>query len=129
MALTGFTSRMGLGQGRLKTSKASSGEYAFVLGDIEPGRFFELAPGDYSQVTQEVDVTGVNLVRVLLRLRVPVGTPSQLAWEASVLVDGVKQARMRALPGHERLVTDLAANVSKLAGVHIIGVQLELVAK
>jgi hypothetical protein len=31
-------------------------------------------------------------------------------------------------PGSERLVTDLAANVSKLSGMHIIGVRLELVA-
>lgn len=48
MALTAFTSRLGRGQGRLATPKATVGEYAFVLGDAEPGRLFELAPGDRS---------------------------------------------------------------------------------
>ena len=36
-------------------------------------------------------------------------------------------ARMRARPGRERFVTDLAANVSKLSGTHVVGVRLELV--
>ena len=33
MALTAFTSRLGRGQGRLLTSKATGGDYAFVLGE------------------------------------------------------------------------------------------------
>jgi hypothetical protein len=53
--------------------------------------------------------------------------PAGLAWEASVVVDGMKYASLRSRPGRERTVTDLAANVSKLAGVHVIGVRLELV--
>ena len=44
MALTAFTSRLGIGQGRIQTAKATAGEYAFVLGDAEPGRLFELGP-------------------------------------------------------------------------------------
>ena len=39
MGLTAFTSRLGRGQGRLLTSKATGGDYAFVLGEEEPGRF------------------------------------------------------------------------------------------
>ena len=127
MALTAFTSRLGRGQGRLATPKATGGEYAFVLGDAEDGRLFELAPGDHAEVTQQTDLTGVMLLRALLRLRVPASTPPGLAWEASILVDGTKLAAMRAKPGRERLVTDLAANVSKLWGLHTIGVRLELV--
>lgn len=127
MALTAFTSRIGRGQGRLATPKATGGEYAFVLGDDEAGRLFELEPDDHAEVTQQTDLTGVMLVRALLRLRVPASTPAGLAWEASILVDGTKLARMQARPGRERLVTDLAANVSKLSGLHTIGVRLELV--
>ena len=127
MALTAFTSRMGQGQGRLATPLATSGDYAFVLGDVEPGRLFELAPGDWAEVTQSTDVTGVKLLRALLRLRVPSSTPAGLAWEASLVVDGAKYASVRARPGRERLVTDMAANVSKLSGVHTVGVRLELV--
>lgn len=127
MALSAFTSRLGRGQGRLLTSEATAGTYAFVLGEVELGRFFELAPGDHAEVTQSTDLTGVKLVRALLRLRVPASTPPGLAWEASIIVDGTKFARMRTRPGRERLVTDLAANVSKIGGVHTVGVRLELV--
>ncbi len=95
MALTAFTSRLGLGQGRLITPKATGGDYAFVLGDDEARRFFELAPGDHAEVTQETDLTGVMLVRALLRLRVPASTPAGRAWEASIVVDGTKLACRR----------------------------------
>ncbi|MCP3167333.1 hypothetical protein [Myxococcus qinghaiensis] len=129
MALTAFTSRLGLGQGRIRPQRGTpaSGEYLFVLGDEEPGRRFELAPGDFAEVTQAVDVTSVDLVRAALRLRVPSAAPAGLAWEASLVVDNVKYARCLGRPGRERLLGDMAANVSKLSGVHTVGVRLELV--
>jgi len=129
MALTAFTSRLGLGQGRIRPSHAptQAGELVFVLGDDEPGRFFELAAGDHAEVTQSVDLTGAALVRAVLRLRVPKTLPAGLAWEAAIVVDGVSFARARSGRGRERVITDLAANVSKLAGVHAVGVRLELV--
>ncbi len=127
MALTAFASRLGTSQGRIQTLEASTGEYAFVLGDAEAGRFFELAPGDRVEVTQAVDVTGMDFVRASLRLRVPASTPSGLGWNASLTVDGMRVAGMSAKRGRERLATDLVANVSKLAGVHSVGVRLELV--
>jgi hypothetical protein len=126
MALTAFTSRLGRGQGRLATSKATGGDYAFVLGEDEPGRLFELGPGDHAEVTQSTDLTGVKLVRALLRLRVPASTPG-------ARVGGLHRRRRHEARAHareagrERLVTDLAANVSKLSGVHTVGVRLELV--
>lgn len=130
MALTAFTSRLGQGQGRIRPVNAApiSGDYLFALGEDEPGRFFELAPGDHAEVMQAVDLTGVALVRAQLRLRVPASLPLGLAWEAALVVDGAKYARVQSRPGRERLVTDLAANVSKLSGVHTIGVRLELIA-
>lgn len=128
MALTAFTSRLGLGQGRLATPLAASGGYAFVLGDLEPGRFFELAVGDHVDLTQTTDLTALKLLRATLRLRVPAGLPPGLAWEAALVVDGVPLARARTRPGRERVLTDLAANVSKLAGPHTVGVRLSLVA-
>jgi hypothetical protein len=119
MELTAFTSRLGTGQGRL-------GPGVFVLGDDEPGRFFELEVGDRVEVSQSVDLTGVTLVRSAMRLR-PERLPTGFAWEASLVVDGVKYASVRSRADGERTVTDLAANVSKLAGVHVIGVRLEIV--
>ncbi|MBN2197510.1 MAG: hypothetical protein JW751_32325 [Polyangiaceae bacterium] len=127
MALTAFTSRLSAGQGRVRTANATAGEYAFVLGDVEPGRLFDLALGDHAEVTQAVDVTGIDFVRVSLRFRVPANTPSGLGWEAAIIVDGAKLARLRTRPGRERSMMDLAGNVSKLSGTHTVGVRLELV--
>lgn len=127
MELTAFESRLGLRQGRVQQAEAPSGEYVFVLGDDEAGRIFELAPGDRAEVVQETDLTGVDLLRAHLRLRVPASLPADLAWEVSIVVGGVKHARATCAPGREREITDLAANVSKIAGLHDVGVRLELV--
>jgi len=59
-------------------------------------------------------------------MRVPPGLPESFAWETSLIVDGAKHARATCAAGREREITDLAANVSKLAGTHEIGVRLEL---
>jgi hypothetical protein len=120
MELTAFTSRLGEGQGWL-------GPGVFILGDDEALRLFELAPGDYVEVTQPVDLTHVSLVLSAMTLRVPASLPAGVAWEASLVVDGVQSAAFRGTPGRERAVSDLAANVSKLTGVHVVGVRLQLV--
>ena len=129
MELDAFRSRLGTGQGRLQPAgaEAPSGEYVFVLGEDEAGRLFELAPGDHAEVVQDTDLTDVDLVRAHLRLRVPADLPEGLGWEVSMVVDGAKLARATCRPGRERELTDLAANVSKVVGVHQVGVRLELV--
>ena len=127
--LDAFRSRLGAGQGRIEPSGASpaSGDYSLVLGEDEAGRIFELVAGDHAEVVQTTDVTNIDLIRAQLRLRVPDGTPANLGWEVSMIVDGVKHGRATCRRGRARKITDLAANVSKLAGVHRVGVRLELV--
>lgn len=123
MELDAFTARLGVTQGRLITSDGVE----FVLGDVEEGRFAELALGDRVDVTQDLDVTGVALVRVALTLRAPKSLPPELAWEASVIVDGEKRTAVRCSAGRTKHTSELAANVSKLTGMHRVGVRLELV--
>ena len=127
MALTAFTSRLGISQGRLPTKDAPDGGFVLVLGDLEPGHVAELAPGDYVEVSQITDLTGVVLARVWLRLWVPENTPQNLAWEVSIVVDGIQRASARGRPGRIRELTDLAANTSKMAGMHTVAVRLQLV--
>jgi len=124
MELDAFTARLGLGQGRIVTSDSTS---VFVLGDLEAGRVAELAVGDHVEVMQPLDVTGIALVRADLVLRAPSPLPPGLAWEVSIVVHGGKRAKARFPSRGERRVRDLAANVSKLTGVHTVGVRLELV--
>ena len=124
MELDAFTRRLGEGQGRVV---APDGSASFVLGDVEPGWWAELAVGDHIEATQDLDVTGVALVRAIVSLRAPASLPPAFAWEAAIVVDGVKRASIRCTAGRTKRSTDLAANVSKLAGVHSVGVRLELV--
>ncbi len=123
MELDAFTNRLGLGQGRLP---APSGTFEFVLGDVEPGRWAALVVGDRVGLTQQANLTEVHLVRVRATLRVPASLPATLAWEASILVDGVKVASATCPRGRARQITDLVANVSRLDGLHTLEVRLEL---
>lgn len=128
MELDAFTSRLGLGQGRIRPLNAPvpSGDNVFVLGEDEPGRFFDLEPGDHAEVAQQTDLTDVDLVRAALRLRVPKTLPTSLGWEVAILLDGTKVATATCNPGCTRVMSDLAANVSKLSGLHTVAVRLEL---
>ena len=98
-----------------------------MLGDLEPGRLFDLLQGDYAEVVQATDLTGVTLIRARGSISVPAGLPSNLAWEASILVDGTKLAWATCGAGRSRELTDLAANVPKLSGLHEVAVRLALV--
>ena len=124
LELDAFTNRLGLGQGRLVTP---AGIFEFVLGDIEPERWANLVPGDRVGVSQEVDLSATDLIRLQGALRVPPSLPSAFAWEVSLVVDGATMARARGRAGRERVLPDVAANVSALTGVHQVEVRLELV--
>lgn len=124
MELDAFQTRLGEGQGRIETAP---GEFRFVLGDVESGRAFDMRAGDFAEVAQSTDLTGVTLIRACLTLKVPSGLPDGQAWEASILVNGIKTAAMICEGGRSRRITDLAANVSKYVGVHEVAVRFQLV--
>lgn len=124
MELNAFNARLGLSQGRIQLDED---EYVFVLGDDQPGYFYELNPGDHADVVQGTDLTDIDLIRVALTLRVPDDLPANLFWEASIIVDGQKYARATCRSGRTRKITDLAANVSKMTDDHKVGIRLELI--
>lgn len=131
MARTAFDARLGASQGRLEAAAvadapAPSGDYLFVLGDAEAGRFHDLASGDHVEVRQEVELTDADFVRAQLRLRVPASAPPGWRWVASIRVGGNPLAQATCAPGRERVLTDLAVNVSKLAGLYEVSVRLAL---
>ena len=86
-----------------------------------------LEPGDFAQVIQKIDLSSTALIRPELTLTVPESTPAGVGFEVSVVVDGVKFAMTTCSAGRTRRITDLAANVSKLSGIHTVGVRLEVV--
>ena len=115
-----FTARLGLSQGRVTTA---SGDVVFVLGDLEPGRMADLAPGDYVEVVQTLDVTGVGVVAVAGTLR----APGAGKWHVGLRVAGVEVAGIDGWPGRTRNVSDLTANVSGRSGPTEIAVRLTFV--
>ncbi len=124
MELDAFTCHLGSEQGRLV---APDGTITYVLGSSSPGRVYELMPGDYAEIVQSADLTATSLIRVSAVLAVPKPLPVGSAWEVSLVVDGSKIARTRTGAGRRRSISDLAANVSKLTGMHEVGLRLEWV--
>jgi sporulation-control protein spo0M len=124
MDLTAFNSRLGISQGRIPLDET---DFVFVLGDDVPGYFHNLEGGDHAQVVQDIDLTDINIVQTELTVKVPDSTPLTIGFELSIVVDNAKMATTVCLTGQERRITDLTANVSKLTGVHSVGVRLEVV--
>ena len=123
MEFDAFSARLGLSQGRVEIN----GDHVFVLGNDHTGYLHDLKPGDFSEVKQESDLTDVDLVRADLVLRVPDSLPPEFYWEVSIVVSGNELAAATSSPGRTRQLHDLAANVSKLNGLHQVGVRLQLV--
>jgi hypothetical protein len=124
-----FDRSLGIRQGRITPDGfEQTDDFAFVLGSDDPGYLGNLDPGDYAEVSQSVDLTGVNFIRARLRLRTPEGMPSDRDWEASILIGGSKEATMVSPAGETRDRNDMAANVSKLAGFHTVAFRVELIA-
>jgi len=129
MAFTPFNAALGTRQGRLEPVgfEPTSGDFAFVLGSDREGDIHDFEVGDRAEVQQDVDLTGENFVRAQIRLRNATAVPAGVNWEASITVGGAKKASMLLSPGRTRDRADMAANVSKLTGVHTVGLRLELV--
>jgi len=126
--LSPFELRLGTGQGRIRPAHGApaSGSYAFVLGDDDELRLAKFAAGDYAQVVQDVDLTGLDFVRAVLGFRAPAEAPTGTEWRVAMVIDGAELVSARCRAGRSRTLTDLVGNGSKLSGVHTIGVRLAL---
>ena len=129
MAFTPFNAVLGTRQGRLdpKGFMPTTGEYAYVLGSDLSGEMYDFNIGDYSEVTQDIDLSEVNFIRAQIRLRNALEIPQGVNWEASIAIDGEKKTTMKIKLRRTRDRSDMAANVSKLTGVHTVGLRLELI--
>lgn len=126
--MTVFDEQLGVRQGRIRptTTPTTSGDWAYVLGSDVEGYGGDLEPGDYAQISQAVDLTEAHVFRADMRLRVPTSTPGNRRWRVSILVDGVVKASAAGRAGQTRLVSDLAADVSRLTGVHQVAIRVAL---
>lgn len=99
------------------------GDAMFVLGEDRSGVFMRLAVGDFVEVEQTADVTGVTLVRVRARVRSP-AMAGDLVWVVSLMLDGAAVYSINLYRDLDSL--DLAIPIGALTGDHRIGVRLEL---
>lgn len=125
MDLTAFNSRLGISQGRIPLESTES--FVFVLGDDVPGYYYDLEAGDYAQVVQAVDLADIDLIRTELDVEVPESIPSRFGYEISIVVNDVKLETILCKARYRHHITDLAANVSIMTGVQLVGVRLEVV--
>lgn len=120
---TPFDYAMGVNQGRKAPGEGTPphGDYIFCLGIDGESPSFEFGDEDYGEVYQDIDVSAVVLVRGILRLKKkPV--EQDVRWWFAFTVDGVEVTRRTYVePKRTRTRNDLAANVSKLEGIHRIG--------
>ena len=99
---------------------APEGDHVFVLGFQLPGLIHRFDVGDFAQLQQTADFGSTNLIRVVAIVRPPEVNPAGLAWRLSLRLDGVEYVGRNLEAGRGRTFVDMAANVSKLVGDHIL---------
>ncbi len=122
MALDFFSYKLGISQGRMETPDGE--DYVFILGDAERGDYGYFKQGDYAEIVQETDLTDLDFVRTEVVIDVPDEIPDTYYWEVAIVVDSIIHSSVLCDAGRVRRITDLAANVSKMTGVHEVGVRL-----
>ena len=129
MAFTAWNRELGTTQGRVTPQgfMPPEGTFAFVLGRDLPGLTQRFAIGDRVEVKQTASFGDTKLLRLRTRMRPPPEVPPEVAWKASLCIDGEERASTVLTPGRTRDRLDLAANVSKLVGDHELSFRLELV--
>lgn len=101
---------------------------AMVLGSDEPGWFENLDEDDGISVWRnDLDVTGVDLLRARFRIRGPTAEPSPYQWQLQLLVDDVLYVTAPLVAGRTEDRIDVGVNVSKISGTHKFEMRLRMV--
>ncbi len=128
MATTLFQRALGQTQGRIEPVGfvPMEGTHAFVLGSDTPGVFGRFMPGDYAEVAQTLDLTGMSFVRFAAALRGPSVAPVRGSWRFAVLLGGVEQYSEPLPVGTLQTRFDRVLDVSKRSGLADLSFRLEL---
>lgn len=120
---TPFEAALGLYQGRIKPTHwvPEQGDYVYCLGHDLPGQVFRISFGDdATSITQSVDVTGVQLVRLVLGTRGPTSIPDGCSWVVEGQIDGGLTGGFSTdlAARRTRKQRDLVLDVHDLTGSH-----------
>ena len=127
--LTAWNTHREVAQWRCEpTGGALVGDFSFVLGHDQAGWQRELNADDYIEVYQDVDLTGVTLIRAAVRVVGPLDVPTGYTWKLQLRVAGTVYIE-RAIPTGAAATeswTDLGAGVKQLSGSQNVAIRLVL---
>lgn len=124
-----FELALGTYQGRIRPTRwtAAQGEYVYQFGHDLPGQVVRVSFGtDAHRISQSIDVTGVQLIRLVIHERGPAEMPSGKSWVLNGQVDAGLTGGFvfTVTPARSRTRHDLAFDVHDLAGAHDIDLVL-----
>lgn len=124
---TPWEARLGVSQGRIQPHGAtpSDGSWLFVLGDDQEGRTADLDVDDFVAVSQDVDLTGIDVVNLgQAEFRFTDPSPAGGTWELELLVGG---STIESIPLIGDLsLTGVGIDVHAFSGVQTVMVRLAL---
>ena len=100
------------------------GSFVLALGSDTPGRKFNFVDGDSIELSQIGDFEASRLLRMTTHIRGPEEMPAGTRWVAEILIDNVQYAEREILPGREKDLFDMGANVAHFTGNHEVAVRL-----
>jgi len=120
-----FELSLGVLSGRVEVS---SGVYSMILGQLESSELATMLTGDYVELSQaDVDLSDVDYVtfpaNVIGR---ELGAPN-VAWMASILIDGAVYAEKEIKPEKEMDWSDFRAPVRLITGTAEVKVRLTVI--
>jgi hypothetical protein len=119
-----FEADAGVTQGRVV---AADGTAHFVLGSADPAWLANVRVGDWVEVAQDLECTGLHLVRLRGTATVPAELPTGARSTLTIRTLTTVLTEVHLRPG-TRSLNDVAANISRLVGTHHLAVRLSLVA-
>lgn len=100
------------------------GSFVLTLGSDTAGRLFDFVDGDSIEVAQNGDFETDRFFSLTTHIRGPESMPTGTRWIAEILIDSVVYAQREILPGREKDLFDMAANVSRFTGDHVLSFRL-----
>jgi len=122
---TPYDADLGTEQGRIPSSNAPLGSHYFQLGTESRGRYFRIAPDDYTQISQTFDVTGVKYLKYTVVVRGTSDFPIDAGWAFSLVLGGMFSSNID-IGTKDRVVKDQCVPVYPLTGNQEVVLQLRV---
>jgi hypothetical protein len=123
-----FDRRFGDTQGRIVPVNASpfDGDWVFCFGSDVAGEQWDLNVNDGIELRQNIDLTGIKLVRFNMRLRGPSSMPANHGWFFRWYISTIQNGARQLTDNLELDIEDGAFDTSLITGVQTLRFKLSL---